>query len=354
MERKRESNYDLLRIISAVAVIMIHVSASYLGAITSDELFGQYYLEHIYVSCFYNVISRFAVPCFVMLSGAFILADERNAEYSYFYKKEFRNVGILTLIFSGAYFACSLLLEVPGVVSGGESMSSLLTPIWHLVKGEPFGHMWYLYMLLGLYLLAPAVIRFRRAIEEKTFSRIVWVFLVLASVSFVTSTHELNWDIGFQFYYLGYFMAGYEIRKWALERKNNYKGICLILLGLAVELGVTYLRYRQALAGITDEELKYQLVLPLCPLIVIASVLIFAGFSLLNLRRDFGKMSSHTFLIYLLHAGIWSVLVRVIKLIFGAGGDNRVLLPISVLAVFLLSYLTAVIFKKIWEFLVNK
>lgn len=79
MNKKREENYDLLRIVSAIAVIMIHVSAGYKTAITSDAVFGQLYERHQIEILLYNTLSRFAVPCFVMLAGAFALADDRNS-----------------------------------------------------------------------------------------------------------------------------------------------------------------------------------------------------------------------------------------------------------------------------------
>ncbi len=119
MQRDRERNYDLLRIVCTVAVITIHVSGVWLDAATDKEIFGDLYLNGIMTSCFYHVLSRFAVPCFIMLSGAFVLADERNQEYQYFYKKTFKNIGIPTLVFSIFYFLCSYLGVIVKLYGGG-------------------------------------------------------------------------------------------------------------------------------------------------------------------------------------------------------------------------------------------
>lgn len=43
MSREREGNYDLLRIISTIMVISIHVSGLYVSAFTSPNLFGDVY-----------------------------------------------------------------------------------------------------------------------------------------------------------------------------------------------------------------------------------------------------------------------------------------------------------------------
>lgn len=48
---QRENNYDLLRIISSIAVITIHVSVSYLNAITDDSILGNIYVDNIDISC---------------------------------------------------------------------------------------------------------------------------------------------------------------------------------------------------------------------------------------------------------------------------------------------------------------
>ncbi|MGL4829448.1 MAG: acyltransferase family protein, partial [Vibrio sp.] len=63
--------FDLLRAIAAVAVIAIHVLAPYrdlLGVIPFAE-----WLTAVTV----NGVSRWAVPVFIMISGALMLSDRR-------------------------------------------------------------------------------------------------------------------------------------------------------------------------------------------------------------------------------------------------------------------------------------
>ena len=76
MSQNRESNFNLLRILSTFAVVMLHVSGSFLRM---NEIGALGNCNHLVVVL--NHIVRFAVPCFFMLSGAFILADERNADF---------------------------------------------------------------------------------------------------------------------------------------------------------------------------------------------------------------------------------------------------------------------------------
>lgn len=60
---KRESNYDLLRIISTVAVIMIHVSTAwFISAVDRVAEYGTniHEIQAAFMICVYNSISRFA------------------------------------------------------------------------------------------------------------------------------------------------------------------------------------------------------------------------------------------------------------------------------------------------------
>ena len=82
----RENNYDLLRIISTFAVILIHVNAFYISKMTD-------YASNLYwIGSAINIVTRFSVPCFVMLSGAFLLSNPKNKDYKTFYKKTFSKI----------------------------------------------------------------------------------------------------------------------------------------------------------------------------------------------------------------------------------------------------------------------
>lgn len=353
MQKEREGNYDLLRIVCAVAVITIHVSGVWLDAVTDEGVFGNLYLNGIMMSCLYHVLSYFAVPCFIMLSGAFALADERNQEYIYFYKKTFKNVGVPTLVFSSFYFLYSYLGVIIKLYGGGGELSELLFPIIEFVKGRPYYHMWYLYTMIGVYMFVPILISLKKQLGEKCFSKLSWVFIVWACLSYWTSTHKLYWDMGFSFLYVGYLMVGYELRRMFYSKKNNGRGFLLIVLGVIVEIIISMLRYVQAMSGVADNELEYKLVASLSPLVVVASVLIFAGFSSIEIRKDFGKLPELTFMVYLFHPFYWTILSKVICT-FGFTWDNRVLIPVCVFLLFLVSILSGQIYLKLWKWIEKK
>ena len=159
MYEKRESNFDLLRIFSAFAVVMLHVSGGFLQInemkVPTNCSFSVMVLNHIV---------RFAVPCFFMLSGAFILDNERNADYKYFYKKALKNIGVTSVIFCLLYTSYSiarLILSVFILNKHGNDyfLNESFVVIKSLLIGQSSGHLWYLFTLVGLYLATPFVIR---------------------------------------------------------------------------------------------------------------------------------------------------------------------------------------------------
>ena len=121
--KKRETNYDLLRIISTFAVILIHVNATVLN---SGEQHQGY--ENIVMNII-NIVTRFSVPCFVMLSGAFLLSNPKNKNYKYFYAKTFYNVGIPFLIALIILLGISILKQI---VIGANP----LDPAINAIKGK--------------------------------------------------------------------------------------------------------------------------------------------------------------------------------------------------------------------------
>lgn len=309
-------------------------------------------LIHPVSACFYNSVSRFAVPCFIMLSGAFILERPENGEYQSFYKKSFSKIGIHTLAFTGLYTAyrivCCLLQK---------ELDELLTIVKDVVKGSPMYHMWYLYMLIGLYLLAPVCVRFKNSISECIFERVAIGFLFAATLSrWTTENVRMSWNIGQSFEYLGYFMTGYVLRRNLAGKANNVKGLLMIAAGLALEAGTSLIEYHfQIVQGIPESKLNYQIVSPYAPTIVLASILIFAGFSCLNIRANqiITQLSKLSFYIYLCHAGIWDILKKIVRLTEGKDflmlhTDNVVMIPIFVLAVLIFSITAARIYSTLY------
>ena len=352
--KSRENNFDLLRVICAFAVIVIHVSAQFVGAITSNPMYEGVYFDHILNDALYYGLSRFAVPCFVMLSGAFLLDNDRNADFSQFYRKSFKKLLIPVFVFSIIYFLYDYVLLIGKIfVLHKEvlSMALLLEPVKQLIAGTPFYHMWYMYMLIGLYALVPMVIRLKNEIGFDRFEKLAYIFLVVASLAGWVATQKVNWDPGMSFRYLGYLMIGYVLRKRCYE--NNIRAWVFIVAGLLIETINSFLRYHQILQRIAEGDGVYTLYAPHAPLVVISSVLLFAGFAYLKTNISIPRIASASFVIYLVHAGILSC-IQILSspkffALYDVTGDTRVIIPLVSVVTFLLSFICAELYNILWN-----
>lgn len=335
----RRNNYDLLRVISTIAVIAIHVSSKWYRQVAEDviELGMAARPNHPMAIAVWNLCARFAVPCFLMLSGAFLLDNSDNQNYRSFYYKSFQKIGVPTLVFSILY----VLYQIPiCLLSGG--VAKLTKLALEVFKGAPMYHMWYLYMLIGVYALVPLTVRFKESITEGTFHKVALVFFILANISLIMSKGvELEWDVGRSFEYLSYFMLGYSIQKNTTP--NNLRAVLAVGFGIMLELCAAFFAYHQMIRGITygdtgDGSTKYYMFL-----ITIASVLIFYGFSCMRFEKKLSDLSKLTFYIYLIHAGVWDVILKIFKIVCGdnylTAIDSRWGIPVGIVVVLFLSIL---------------
>lgn len=113
-----------------------------------------------------------------------------------------------------------------------------------------------------------------------------------------------------------------------------------ILFGIVVEVLLACVQYGHSINGIAEIDEKYSLIGNFNPLIVVSAVLIFMGFSQLDFYiNKINNAASKTFLIYLFHAGVITLLTPIIKKIESLSFDCRLVIPFFVVIVFFISLL---------------
>ena len=318
-------------------MITIHVSGIYYNCLTQTEFFGQLYTQNAFLTCIYNGISRFAVPCFVMLSGAFLLANPKNQDFKYFYRKSFNYLGVQTIIYTIFYFVFFFVCKSLAIAYKGKAPIEILEPFIDLLKGRPYYHMWYLYMLIGVYIAVPAIIIIKDKLSEAT------------TISSLTHSALLCYDIGFSFCYIGFLLLGYEIRKRVTTKDNikafMYIGASIILCGL-----VGIIQYYTFDLEIPDQ-LKPEG--NFSPFVVLGTISLFTGFAYLKVSLNLSKLSSLSFVIYLIHAFILYVLSQVLRK-YGYNLNNAYVIPVLIVVVFILSAIYAEIYIRIYNWILSK
>ena len=227
----------------------------------------------------YGSVLRPCVPLFVMITGALLLPVRGDA--STFYKKRIPRVFYPFLIWSVLYnlfpWITGLLGLNPQIIldffpyAGEEVMQQSFSVSLEYILMIPFNfsilavHMWYIYLLIGLYLYLPVF----SAWVEKASERAKLMFLLAWGVTLLLPYYyqfvsnylwgTCSWNSFGMLYafagFNGYLLLGHYLKKleWSLK-KTLAIGIPMFAAGYAV----TFLGFRHitALPEYTDEMLE--------------------------------------------------------------------------------------------------
>ena len=154
-----------LKLIALYAVIVLHCSSPLLAQ------FGKVAVGDWLTADIFNALTRFAVPAFVMITGALLLHKEY--EIGSFLKKRLSRVVIPFLFWSLVYIAYSWYNEE---ITFGSDIGANIRQVLHLLKYGSSYHLWYVYMLIGLYFFIPVIGKFVRNASENEilYFLIVW------------------------------------------------------------------------------------------------------------------------------------------------------------------------------------
>jgi surface polysaccharide O-acyltransferase-like enzyme len=288
-----------LRIIALFAVIVLHTTSPVM------EQFHKGPLSVWLVGDFYNSLVRFAVPVFVMISGALLL--NREYELGDFLKRRLSRIVIPFLFWSLVYIGYLFYNEE--IAYSGDFWITT-KQVLHLLKYGSSYHLWYVYMLIGLYLIIPILGKFVRNATEKEilYFLLVWFVVMMIDQPYL-SRFKPQLDLRYFEGFIGYLVLGHYLA----FKEFNYKGLkaamtVLFFAVLALTTWGTYLLFNHY-NGIST--LLYE---PLSPPIVIISVSIFMIARLSQPKlppfiislRDF--IGTYSYGIYLGHAIVLTLL----------------------------------------------
>jgi surface polysaccharide O-acyltransferase-like enzyme len=201
-EKARSIQYiNRLRILAIYAVVTAHVAMGLtlqMRPFTADWWLG----------CWLFYIAHAAIPIFVMISGALLLDNERQESALEFYKRRLYRAGIPLVFWTVVYL-------VVRQVEDGEHLTA--GPIVKLIlTGDPYYHLWFLYMIAGLYLVTPVLRTFVRQSSQRDRLFTIIIILVLANAYFQTDV--LLWNNRRSIFtmfipFIGYYLCGYELRR---------------------------------------------------------------------------------------------------------------------------------------------
>ncbi len=297
-KEQRVYYFDFLRVAAALAVMVLHVSAV-------DWYDTDIFSFEWSVLNFYDAVVRWAVSVFTMISGALFL--NKDIPLKKIYSKYIFRIFTAFVSWSAVYVCASYALN-------GSTLRAVDIFLKFLTG---FYHMWFLFMIIGLYAIVPFV---RKIAESKSLTKyflvlaFVFVFLLPESVQIISMFSEKygkfagdwvnNFDMKFVAGFTGYFLLGYYLSSSEFSIKTERAVYLAGLLGFTATVMMSL--YASRFKGEPfDFYYDHYTVNVLCEA---AAVFVFFRKHFNFPSRIILKLSQYSFGAYLVHAEVIIVL----------------------------------------------
>lgn len=221
---------ELAKTWAIFAVIVIHTCVPFMQMVDFPSIRP----ANWWACVFYDALSRPSVPIFVMLSGMFLLA--KNEKLTDFFGKRIRKILVPLVFWQIFYFVWEAHQAGHGI-----KLPELIPAIF--LKPGCY-HLWYLFMLTGLYLATPILRVYVQNADRNNlryFSFCWFVFAVMAPVVDRFTPFHGSIQVVVAIGYSGYFVLGYHLSRQQIEEKVLKRMPVLILAGLAVTILGTHM-----------------------------------------------------------------------------------------------------------------
>jgi surface polysaccharide O-acyltransferase-like enzyme len=230
---QRHLGFDFLRVVATYMVMQIHTGEFYYigsgGVVLSTA--DAYWVGWL------NSLFRACVPLFVMLSGFYLFPVTDDSK---FFRKRFSRVLTPFVVWCALY---ALYFHF----RGNGTLTAALTNVLKIPVnyGTEVGHLWFVYMLLGIYLFAPVISPWIQSASRRSLE----VFLLLWGLTltvpyihlyFPAVWGECYWNRTPSLYYfsgfLGYVVLAVYIKRFWMRPSalHSLAGMLLILAGYAI------------------------------------------------------------------------------------------------------------------------
>ena len=290
----RRPVFDWMRLISCIGIIGLHVTGD-----RSDPL-----------GLFFEAFFRLWLPMFFLLSSVLILTSEREEGVGAFYLKRAEKV-VVPFFLYGTYYTCWInqghrVLELPTWESLKHAVSLIPLSWQQTFVGIQYFHLWFMYEIIGLYLIMPFLRKGLRSLDDGTYQKLLVVAFVLMACTDYLPVFGLSFTVDNYFaYWIVYLILGVGLCRDFCRR--NYPWI-VVIGGYAYLMS---LRLKLLHFDVAERVGNYY---DLSPHMMLQVAGVFAAFLLLEkgigrfprLNRVIAWMGRYTLGVYLIHGYVIS------------------------------------------------
>lgn len=233
--------FSRIRAVACIAIILLHTVYGAVTLFSEETTQVQKAVSNVVVN---NMM--WAVPSFLMVSGALLLDPAKEITIQKIFRKYILRVVIALLAFS-------LIFRILEIVVNREPIqaATLLSGFAEFFEGTSWSHLWYLYLMVGLYLLLPFYKKITAHSSDTELRYLLCVYAVFLSVLPVLKL----WNVKTGFYictstiYPFYFFCGYALHR-GVFRINRGIALAFAVVGTAAVTGFTMLSVIGGVDGI--------------------------------------------------------------------------------------------------------
>lgn len=329
--------FQVLKAVACFAIVLLH---TFFGAAGSFECSD---IQH-FISVSVKNCMTWAVPCFVMVTGALLLNPEKHIETKRIFTRYIKRMAAAIIAFTFIFELCDVLIlkKSFGIYILTESIVKIFT-------NGSWSHMWYLYMMLAVYLMLPIYKKITQASGDKDIRYLLAIYGIFLSV-LPTVEALTSWNVPFYIMaatiYPFYLFAGYALYN-EIIKINKIVSLIIIIVSLGLTVFLTYYTENNEADNLKSLLSNYSFTLT-----AINSIAVFSLFSQIDFNREkalhriSNVIAKCSFGIYLVHMVFLKIIFVGMKANPYQFGGIPVLLITSII-VFVVSFAVIWLLKKI-------
>ena len=232
MEQGKKEWVSNLRVLATVCVVLLHVASSALYK------YNQVPNSHWWIGNVYDSFVRFSVPLFLMITGTLLLS--KKYVYPIFLKRKVLRIFFPFVFWTTIYIVYNFI--EPPQFNGKLASQSNFEWILQQAKDGSSYHLWYMYMLLGIYISIPFLAKIIAKVRKLYLGLflLIWVLFISLSTSY-TSNSNFEWNLWYYLGYLGYVVLGYYLSIINTKSKRIVAiAVVTFFIGLFITVYGTY------------------------------------------------------------------------------------------------------------------
>lgn len=324
---------DVLRCIAAFAVVIIHVLGPF------RKMYGHIPQSDWLAAITFNGLTRWAVPLFIMISGALLLSSKRPFQCKYYVKNRLKKVVVPFIAWTVIYACINGYSFELGVWSYQDSIQMLrhspTKPTWY--------HLWFFYDFIPLYFLVPFLSLLLAKFNKEYVQLLLLTYAGLFTMKWFGVKSVILMNIVL---YSGYLVLG-----WYLLLRDNSKqlrlwvvsGCCMLVLNVLGTWTIAEMKGAYSSFYMGYKTLNTALIAGM--IFVVAQT--YAHKITGKLRSILSGISRYSLGIFLIHPLFLIPIRNLDNGYYFFFKSNWVAIPLISLAVFLLSLFTTIFLVKL-------